>query len=151
MVEQKTSLALGAARVGAVLLALGALGYFVVTAQQNAQSSEPETPSTKPAESNADYFPSSKSVVIDPDKEQPDFFLPSSKSRILPVNPPKPFGERKPPEGDAKKAEADAKKAEADAKKKDHWLPSSKSLRLPPEAIKGKETKPKPKAQKGSK
>ncbi|MDJ0973999.1 MAG: hypothetical protein QNJ98_06030 [Planctomycetota bacterium] len=147
MVEQKTSLALGAARVGAVLLALGALGYFVVTAQQNAQSSEPETPSSTPAESNEDYFPSSKSLVIDPDKEQPDHFLPSSKSRILPVNPPKPFGERKPPEADAKKAEGDAKKAE----KKDHWLPSSKSMPLPPEVIKGKETKPKPKAQKGSK
>ena len=141
MVEPKSNLALGAARVGAVLLALGALGYFVVTAQQNAQSSQPETPNASPAEPSGDFFPSSKSVVIDsPPEDLKDFYLPSSKSGIVPVAPPKPFGERKPAEADEKKPEV-----------KDPYFPSSKSLRLPPEAIKSKKAKPKSKSQQGAK
>ena len=93
MDKSQAGLGLTLARVGAVVLALGALTYFVVNAQRNAQSSEPsEGTNDAPAEIEFDdkYLPSTKGMIGAPDgvfdsggaaEEKPkERYLPSSKS-----------------------------------------------------------------------
>lgn len=145
MSEQKSNLALGAARVGAVLLALGALTYFVVTAQTNAQTAAHD-PAGRGAQQpdgaapgGETYLPSSKSLVVDPDFAKSEFFLPSSKSGIVVVDPPAL------PDEPSEKAGA--------PESPQTFLPSSKGIALPPEAIKGAKQAPvpKPKPKDGAK
>ena len=110
MEKTTSSLGLAVGKVGAVVVALGALTYFVVTAQRNAQTSEPSG-TTAPAAQPGDGGP------IGDAGPQGDFFLPSSKSGIVPVAP----------------------KSEEEKKKADYFLRSSKSLPLTSEELRSRQ------------
>ena len=98
--------------VAAVLVALGALTYFVVTAQQNAQSSDPSGTNSSTAQ------PGDAPTEGDTGPKG-DFYLESSKSGILHVDPT--------PE---------------EKKKVDHFFRSSKSLPLTSEELRPKPKQP---------
>ena len=79
MDKRSTHLGLTVARVGAVVVAVAALAYFVINAQQNAQSS-PESSDTPPS---AQPDTSSFEGAPPPTRDKPRVFLPSSKSLPL--------------------------------------------------------------------